>query len=128
MTDRERVLCTSYMLKKEARYWWESVEARKDVRVMTWAEFVEEFNRKFYNPTAMSAQQTEFLNLQQGNMTVAAAVKKFEQLARLCPYLVPTEEQRTKRMLEMFRPDISLAIESGGDQSKTTSDCIERAF
>ena len=31
-------------------------------------------------------------------------------------------------MLEMFRPDISLAIKSGGDQPKTTSDCIERAF
>ncbi|KAL5548161.1 hypothetical protein UlMin_003392 [Ulmus minor] len=128
LNDRERVLCVSYMLKKDARYWWESVKARRDVQLLTWAEFVEEFNRKFYNPTAMSAQQTEFLNLQQGNMTVAAAVKKFEQLARLCPYLVPTEEQRTKRMLEMFRPDISLAIESGGDQPKTTSDCIERAF
>ncbi|KAL5540177.1 hypothetical protein UlMin_043726 [Ulmus minor] len=116
------------MLKKEARYWWESIKARIDVQVMTWAEFVEEFNKKFYNPTAMSAQQTEFLNLQQGNMTVAAVIKKFEQLARLCPYLVPTEEQRTKRMLEMFRPDIFPAIESGGDQPKTTSECIERAF
>ena len=63
LTDRERVLCASYMLKKETRYWWESVKARKDVRVMFWAEFVEEFNRKFYNPMAMSAQQTEFLNL-----------------------------------------------------------------
>ncbi|KAL5540354.1 hypothetical protein UlMin_043023 [Ulmus minor] len=71
LNDRERVFCASYMLKKEARYWWESVKARRDVQLMTWAEFVEEFNRK---------------------------------------------------------PDISLAIESGGDQPKTTSDCIERAF
>ncbi|KAL5568094.1 hypothetical protein UlMin_024669 [Ulmus minor] len=31
-------------------------------------------------------------------MTVAVTVKKFEQLARLCPYLVPTEEQRVKRI------------------------------
>ena len=56
---------------------------------------------------------------------VAEAVKKFERIARLCLYLVPIEEQRTKRMLEMFRPDISLAIESGGDQPVTTTDCIE---
>lgn len=60
-------------------------------------------------------------------MTVVATVKKFE-LARLCPYLVPMKEQRVKRMLEMFRPNIALAIESGGDQPKTTTDCIERAF
>ncbi|KAL5542579.1 hypothetical protein UlMin_010289 [Ulmus minor] len=61
-------------------------------------------------------------------MMVAEAVKKFERLAKLCPYLVPTEEQRTKRMLEMFRPDISLAIECGGEPPTTTTDCIERAY
>ena len=63
LTDRERVFCAFYMLKKEARYWWESVKARRDVQIMTWAKFVEEFNMNFFNPTAMSAQQTEFLNL-----------------------------------------------------------------
>ncbi|KAL5569060.1 hypothetical protein UlMin_025635 [Ulmus minor] len=42
-------------------------------------------------------------------MTVAKAIRKFERLAKLYPYLVPTEEQRVKRMLEMFRPDISLS-------------------
>ena len=48
-------------------------------------------------------------------MMVAEVVKKFERLAKLCHYLVPTEEQRIKRMLEMFRPNIALAIESGED-------------
>ena len=51
-------------------------------------------------------------------MIVAKAVKKFERLAKLCPYLVPTEEQRVKQMLEMFRPDISLSVEGGGDPMK----------
>ena len=92
---------------------------------MSWADFVYEFNKKFFNPIALSAQQTKFLNFKQDNMTFAEAVKKFKRLANLCPYLVPTEEQRIKRMLEMFRPDIALAIESGGDQPTTTIDCIE---
>ena len=70
--------------------------------MMTRVDFVLEFNKKCFNPTAMSAQRTKFLNLKQENMTVAEAVKKFERLARICPYLVPTEEHRTKRMLEMF--------------------------
>ena len=68
------------------------------------------------------------MNLKQENMTVAKAVKKFERLARIFSYLVPTEEQRTKRMLEMFLPDISLAIESEGDQPITITDCVEQAF
>lgn len=95
---------------------------------MTWAQFVDEFNRKFFNPTVMSAQQIEFLNFKQDGLTIAATIKKFEQLARLCPYLVPTGEQRNNCMLEMFRPDTALTIESGGDQPTTTTDCIERAF
>jgi len=100
----------------------------KGCECITWAEFVEEFNRKFVNPTAINAQQMEFLTLKQDGITVATAVKKFEQLARLCPYLVPTKEQRVKHMLDMFRPDISLAIESGGGQLTTTVDYIERAY
>ncbi|KAL5577633.1 hypothetical protein UlMin_019332 [Ulmus minor] len=128
LNDHERVFCASYMLKKEARYWWESVEARRDIRAMTWEDFKAEFNRKFYNPIAMQEQQTEFLTLKQGKMTVAEAVRKFEQLARLCPYLIPTEEQRTRRMLDMFRPKISLALESGGVPPTTVADCVERAY
>ena len=31
-------------------------------------------------------------------------------------------------MLEMFPPNISLTIESGGDQPTTTTDCVERAY
>ncbi|KAL5538765.1 hypothetical protein UlMin_046214 [Ulmus minor] len=100
LNDQERVFCASYMLKKEARYWWESVEARRDIRAMTWEDFKAEFNRKFYNPIAMQEQQTEFLTLKQGKMTVAEAVQKFEQLARLRPYLIPTEEEERAKAFE----------------------------
>ncbi|KAL5573275.1 hypothetical protein UlMin_022872 [Ulmus minor] len=95
---------------------------------MTWADFVYEFNKNFFNLTALSAQLTEFLNFKQDNLTVAEVVRKFERLAKLCPYLVPTEEQWAKRMLEMFRPDISLSVEGGGDPPTTTTDCVERAY
>ena len=121
-------ICASYILKREARYWWERVKARRIVREMTWEDFKTKFNRMFYNPTAISGQQTKFLNLKQGNMTVAKVVKKFEQLAKPCTYLVLTEEQRARRMLEMFKPEISLAIQSASGQPTTTTKCIERAY
>ncbi|KAL5565101.1 hypothetical protein UlMin_028265 [Ulmus minor] len=73
-------------------------------------------------------RETEFLNFKQENMIVADAVRKFERLAKLCPYLVPTEEHRVKRMLEMFRPDISLSVEGGSDPPTTTTDCVEHAY
>ena len=37
--DREMIICAAFMLKREARYWWESVKARRNVRTMLWADF-----------------------------------------------------------------------------------------
>ena len=128
LKDDEKIICVAYVLKKEARYWWDAVKSRRNVCEMSWEDFVYTFNKKFFNSMALSAQQTEFLNFKHDNMTVAEAVRKFERLSKLCPYLVPTEEQWVKRMLEMFRPDISLIIESGGDQPTITTNCVERAY
>ncbi|KAL5583142.1 hypothetical protein UlMin_015584 [Ulmus minor] len=123
----ERVACTSFMLKKGARHWWAMVKMTRDVTVMTWADFFKEFNQKYYNSAILRAQQDEFLNLKQGNMTMIEAVNKFEQLSRLCPFMVRTEEDRLKRMMDMFRPDIALAIESGRSLPTTVASCVERA-
>ena len=95
---------------------------------MSWEDFVAEFNMKFFNMRAMNAQQREFNSLKQGTMTVTEAVAKFNQLARLCPHLVPTEEERVKRMMEMFKPEVSMAIDSRNQPSVTVADCLERAI
>ena len=78
LNDQEKILCASYMLKKKAHYWWPSIKSKSDILTMTWEDFKVEFNQKFYNPTAMQAQQTKFLNLKQGDMTMAKAIKKFK--------------------------------------------------
>ncbi|KAL5558007.1 hypothetical protein UlMin_034218 [Ulmus minor] len=127
LTDQERVSCVSFMLKKDARHWWATVKVTRDVTEMTWADFVREFNQKYYNSARLRAQQDEFMNLKQGNMTVIEAVNKFEQLSRVCPHMLRTEEDRLKRMMDMFKPDIALAIESGGSPPTTVARCVERA-
>ena len=57
LTDQEKVKCASFILKKDARYWWETVVLRRDVNKLSWADFVAEFNTKFFNMRAMNAQQ-----------------------------------------------------------------------
>ncbi|KAL5540899.1 hypothetical protein UlMin_043291 [Ulmus minor] len=71
---------------------------------MTWADFVSEFNQKYYNSAILRAQQDEFMNLKQGSMTVIEAVNKFEQLSRVCPHMLRTEEDRLKRMMDIAPP------------------------
>ena len=76
----------------------------------------------------MSAKQKEFNELKQGSMSVTEAVTKFNQLARLCPLLVPTEEERVRRMMEMFKPELVMAIDSGSEPPTTVADCVARAI
>ncbi|GMN64787.1 hypothetical protein TIFTF001_033878 [Ficus carica] len=128
LTDQEKVFCASYVMKKDARYWWETVQMRRNVLEMTWNDFIQEFNDKLYNRMAMKAQQNEFKNIKQGTMSVTEVVRKFDQLARLCPHLVPTEDERVRRMLDMFHPEIAVIIDSGEKPPTTVAECVERAL
>ena len=60
-------------------------------------------------------------------MTVIEAIKKFERLERLCLFLKLDEEERIRKMLEMFHPDITIFVETGG-QHTTVAKFIERAL
>ena len=40
--------------------------------------------------------------------------------------MLRTEEDRLKRMMDMFKPDIALAIESDGSLPTTVARCVER--
>ncbi|GMN70246.1 hypothetical protein TIFTF001_039289 [Ficus carica] len=61
-------------------------------------------------------------------MTVMEAVKKFEQLARLCPELVPNEKEKVRRMMKMFRTDISKQVSAGSSPPTLVFNCISRAI
>ncbi|GMN65045.1 hypothetical protein TIFTF001_034118 [Ficus carica] len=74
-----------------------TVQMRRDVMTMSWQDFVTEFRTMYYNREILAAQQDEFTSLRQGSMTGMEAVKKFEQLARLCPELVPSETEEAKK-------------------------------
>ncbi|GMN26841.1 hypothetical protein TIFTF001_040917 [Ficus carica] len=101
LTEQEKIMCASFALKKDARHWWMTVQM---------------------------PQQDEFNSFRQGSMTVIEAVKKFEQLARLCPELVPNETEKVRRMMKMFRTDIAKQVSAGSSPPTLVSDCISRAI
>lgn len=128
LMDLEKILCASYVLKMDARYWWETVKMRRNITEMTWKDFMVEFNEKFYNQSMLKEKQNELKNKKQGNMTVTDAVLKFNQLAHLCPNMAPNEEERGRRMLEMFRPEFTEIIDTGETPPKTVANCVDRAL
>ncbi|GMN32856.1 hypothetical protein TIFTF001_044725 [Ficus carica] len=128
LNDQEKVLYAFFMLRKDARLWWETVQIRRDVTQMTWEDFVEEFKEKYFNTEVMEAQQDELDKFRQGNLSVAEAVKKFEQLGRLCPHLISSERDKVRRMMRMFRSDLAVVISSGPHPSLTVAECVSRVI
>ncbi|GMN18640.1 hypothetical protein TIFTF001_049828 [Ficus carica] len=99
LNDQEKILCASFVLKKDARLWWETVQIRWDVTQMTWEDFVEEFKEKYFNT----------------------------ELARLCPHLFSSERDKVRKMMKMFRSDLAVVINSGPYPPTTVTDCVSRA-
>ena len=61
--DEEKVKCVVYMLRRDARIWWEAVKNDRDVATMTWAEFLREFNSKYYSQAVINSKVAEFTRL-----------------------------------------------------------------
>ncbi|GMN60379.1 hypothetical protein TIFTF001_029465 [Ficus carica] len=128
LTEPEKVPCASFALKKDARHWWMTVRMSRNVVTMSWQDFVTEFRAMYYNREILAAQQDEFNNFKQGSITVMETVKKFEQLARLCPELVPNETEKVRRMMKMFRTNIAKKVSAGSSPPTLVSDCISRVI
>ena len=47
--DEDKVKCIVYMLRNDARIWWDVVNKTRGVAIMTWTEFLIEFNSKYYS-------------------------------------------------------------------------------
>ena len=62
--DEDKVKCTVYMLRKDTRIWWNAVKKTRDIATMTWAEFLIEFNSKYYSQAIINSKIAEFTKLQ----------------------------------------------------------------
>nr|GMN27635.1 hypothetical protein TIFTF001_051606 [Ficus carica] len=79
----------------------ETVQIRRDISQMTWEDFVDEFKEKYFNT-------------------------EFEQVARLCPHLISSERDKVRRMIRMFRSDLTVVISSGPYPPITVAECVSR--
>nr|XP_017224824.1 PREDICTED: uncharacterized protein LOC108201049 [Daucus carota subsp. sativus] len=95
--DEQKTEFASYYLKEEATYWWESVRAMEGTEDVTWDRFKELFLEKYFPQFLQDRMELQFLELKQGDMSVAEYEKKFAELARFVPTYVDTDRKRAKR-------------------------------
>ncbi|XP_027922937.1 uncharacterized protein LOC114180844 [Vigna unguiculata] len=109
--DESRLAFTVYMLTGEAEHWWASMkmvmeEKHEDV---TWRAFKKRFLSEYFPDSVRYAKEVEFLQLTQGNKSVAEYAERFKHLGRF--YTMPLDEEwRCRKFENGLRGDIRLMV------------------
>ncbi|KAA0048134.1 ty3-gypsy retrotransposon protein [Cucumis melo var. makuwa] len=106
--EDQKVQCAVFFLEDKGTAWWETVERMLggDVSKITWEQFKENFYAKFFSANVKHAKLQEFLNLEQGDMTVEQYDAEFDMLSRFAPDVVRDEAARTEKFVRGLRLDL----------------------
>ncbi|KAL0543941.1 hypothetical protein IC582_019048 [Cucumis melo] len=106
--EDQKVQCAVFFLEDRGTAWWETAERMLggDVSKITWEQFKENFYAKFFSDNVKHAKLQEFLNLEQGNMTVEQYVAEFDMLSRFASDVVRDEAARTEKFVRGLRLDV----------------------
>ncbi|KAG7583636.1 Ribonuclease H-like superfamily [Arabidopsis suecica] len=102
-----------HFLEGDAHNWWLTVEKRKGDQIQSFADFEEEFNKKFFPTEAWDRLECAYLDLVQGNRTVREYDEEFNRLRRyvgreLEDAMIEIGLEEEKRMKpEKFLPRLS---------------------
>ncbi|XP_027931804.1 uncharacterized protein LOC114187692 [Vigna unguiculata] len=109
--DESRLAFTIYMLTGEAEHWWASMrlvmeEKNEDI---TWEAFKRRFLSEFFPDSVRYAKEVKFLQLTQGNKSVAEYAERFKHLGRF--YTMPLDEEwRCRKFENGLRGNIRLMV------------------
>ncbi|KAL0553629.1 hypothetical protein IC582_007529 [Cucumis melo] len=106
--EDQKVQCAVFMLTDRGTAWWETTERMLggDVHKITLQQFKESFYAKFFSASLRDAKRQEFLNLEQGDMTVEQYDAEFDMLSRFAPEMIATEVARADKFVRGLRLDI----------------------
>ncbi|XP_016667543.1 uncharacterized protein [Gossypium hirsutum] len=108
------LICAVSLLKKEVYNWWETVEVIVPKEKLTWEFFQNEFKKKYVGKRYLDKKKKEFLDLRQGNKSVAEYEREFVYLSKYARDIVPTEEKICIRFEERLNDEIRMMI--GGNE------------
>ena len=100
-SDALRIRLAAFQLEGESQVWWDWAKTSREVEAMTWVEFHRLFMSKYFPTKAQ-----EFLELEQGTMTVIEYVAIFTELACFGDAYVATDMAKVRR----FENGLKLSI------------------
>ncbi|OMP11413.1 Retrotransposon gag protein [Corchorus capsularis] len=104
-TDEQKVSYATFMLEGDAVHWWEF--AKRDIKKpVTWYVFKAAFSGHYLPRSFRKLKELEFLELEQGSMTVNEYDTRFIGLSRFAPNMVTKKGFLAGHFLRGLRPSI----------------------
>ncbi|XP_016737876.1 uncharacterized protein [Gossypium hirsutum] len=99
-----------FLLRDEAYQWWLTVKEGTQPNRLTWEFFKTTFQRKYVGVSYVDARRSEFLNLTQGDQSVAEYEGKFLRFSRYARGIVVSEYERCAGFEDGLRDNLRVLI------------------
>ncbi|GJS62782.1 reverse transcriptase domain-containing protein, partial [Tanacetum coccineum] len=124
-TEDFKVKFATGTLTEEALSWWNSFAQPigiEEAYKITWSEFKKLLIKKYCPRTKVKKMEDEFYNLTIKGHDLKTCVRRFQELAVLCPTMVPNSE----KMIEVFIRGLPQSIEGNviASQPQTLEEAI----
>ncbi|XP_073298462.1 uncharacterized protein [Primulina huaijiensis] len=104
LQDADRVRCATFLLRGDARLYWESTSVSVSLQTLTWTCSMEVFYSKYFTEEVRSRLTREFLTLRQGDSNVAEFVRKFERGCHFVPLIANDVREKLRYFIDGLRP------------------------
>ncbi|GKA38581.1 reverse transcriptase domain-containing protein [Tanacetum coccineum] len=116
-TENCKVKFTTGTLTEEALSWWNSFAQPigiEEAYKITWSEFKKLLIKKYCPPNEVKKMEDEFYNLTVKGNDLKTYIRRFQELAFLCPIMVPNSE----KLMEVFIEGLPKSIKGNVTASK----------
>ena len=99
--EEDKVNLATYMLQERADVWWKVALRTTFINregEVSWEEFLNLFEEKYFPEHIRDAKEREFLSLVQGNLSVGEYEAKFSELGKYVPHIYINEHRRVKKL------------------------------
>ncbi|KAD5507955.1 hypothetical protein E3N88_15658 [Mikania micrantha] len=111
----QAVKFAAHSFTEEALHWWNTIKQSKsvaDMEKMTWDDLKELVTKQFCPKNELDKVEREFLVLKAGSMNHRQYTSKFNEMARLVPHLIGTEERRVKLYMEGLPSKVRIHVKA----------------
>ena len=94
--EEDKVNLATYMLQERADVWWKVALRTTFINregEVSWEEFLNLFEEKYFPEHIRDAKEREFLSLVQGNLSVGEYEAKFSELGKYAPHIYNNEHR-----------------------------------